>query len=113
MPMPSLATRIEQACKLAAVGINPREVGSLVFIAIVTCERKIFWVVIAAMLPGDDVLDVEAEIGVLILVQAAVLATTLCPGPDQSPRSGIHQRLCWCLRKFRALACRIAMRLPN
>lgn len=42
------------------------------------------------MLSGDDMLDVEGKEIMIVLVQAAVLATLAGPLSDEGAKSGVH-----------------------
>lgn len=61
VPGPLFAARMEQGRHLAGVGIDAGQVRALLEIALWTGEREVLRVIGAAMLPRDDVLDVETE----------------------------------------------------
>lgn len=65
--------------------------------------------IVSAVLPGDDVLDVKTK-RLVVLVDTAVLTSRLSSRPDQSSRRGIHQT--FLPRSDRALACRMAIMVP-
>jgi hypothetical protein len=56
-------------------------------------QRQVARIVRAAMLFGDDVLNVMGEITVL-LAEQALLATAGCPPPHEVSRGSIHQVTC-------------------
>ncbi len=58
---PLVLSRIEQPGHFASVGIDPGKIGAFVLIAFWTRESEVFQVVGAAMLAGEDVVDVESE----------------------------------------------------
>lgn len=75
---PPIAPRMEQRRQNAGVGIDPAEVGALLEIALRTGEREVGDVIGAAVLPGDDVFQVETESG-RALREAAIFAAVLRP----------------------------------
>src|SRR5581483_1007005 len=74
---------------------------------------KVLRAVAAAVLPGDDMVDVEAEERLVLLAEAAVLAALARPLADQPARRGIHQGFAGRRRAARAFACRMARKLPK
>jgi hypothetical protein len=83
-----LFSRIEKGIEFAAE--KACKIGPLGPVAFGAGKAKDVWIVGPAMLPGDDVLNVERqEIGVF-LVQPAVFTTTAGPLPDEGPESGVH-----------------------
>jgi len=62
--------------------------------------------ILATVLLGYDMFDMKREERIVVLVKAAVFATTACPPPYQFARESIHYDLA--LRRARALAWRIA-----
>jgi hypothetical protein len=90
MVIPPIATRVKERRHLAGVGIDPRQIASLVEIAFGTRQRKIIRIVGAPMFSRDDMLNVERDEGRRRLPAAAIFATIVCPGTDSRPRCGIH-----------------------
>jgi hypothetical protein len=69
---------------------------------------QIGWIVVTTMLNRDDVLQVKG-VRLIVLVDAAVLAASVCTLPHEVSGGGTNQDF-W--RISRAFACRIATRLP-
>jgi hypothetical protein len=89
MVVPVVTSGMKQLDYLFGVGINARDVGSLVKITAMARKCEVANFVRAAMLFGDNVFDVVCQFGVL-LWQPAILTTIICPLSDKVARSGIH-----------------------
>ena len=61
MFIPPLTARVEELGDLARLRVNSRQIGALVQVAIDAGKSKIADFVGAAVLSGDDVLDVESR----------------------------------------------------
>ena len=79
MARPILGSRIEEGYNFTGTWINADKVRPFVQVALVTSKSEIGFRRRPAMLPGLNVFDVESVIAVLLLVNAAILATILCP----------------------------------
>ena len=75
-------------------------------------EREVFGIVAAAVLAGDDVLDLENLEGVVRLAQAAILAAIARPLPHEMPRAFVDHAPVARLKWRRALAWRMAIISP-
>ena len=69
--------------------IDPRQIGSLVEIAAMTCQGEILCIIGAAVLFGHNVLDVMDQLA-MVLMQPAILATLASPQPYEVSDGGIH-----------------------
>ncbi len=81
---------MKQNFYLARHRVDSTEVWALVQIAAMAGKRKIFDIIAAAVLTGDNVLDLMRH-GAMLLAKLAVLATISGPVTDKKPRSGIHR----------------------
>jgi hypothetical protein len=70
--------------------IDSREVGALVQIAPIAGQRKIRWIIVAAMLPGDNVLDVKGRRRHRRLRKMTVLASLTGPVMNQLSNGRVH-----------------------
>ena len=86
---PCIASGMEQRCENVGVGVNTAQVGALLKIALGAGEREVGGVIGAAVLPGDDVFDVEAE-GRDLLRETAVFATVARPLADKIAGGDVH-----------------------
>ena len=107
---PDLTARVEELDHAPCERIDPAQVRPLVKVASVAAPRAVLGFIRPAMLPGNDVFDVEcrswrSEIGEVTIFAAAVgpVANELAKGPW-------HQATGDCLSSDRALAWRIAMK---
>src|SRR5438309_3138404 len=82
VPRPLVTTRIEEPNFLPGLRVSARQIRPLAQIARVARQCAVVRVVAAAVLPGDDVLDVERPVGVVVLMDAAVFAAPAGPPPD-------------------------------
>jgi len=81
----SVAARMKKSHHCVRVRINSGEIGSLVRIALMASPCQVFPIIRAAMLAGEDVLDVERMKAVVFLVQPASRSTVV----RQSPFSAV------------------------
>jgi hypothetical protein len=81
--IPLVLAGVKQPHQRPAFLVNPTQVGAFVQIAVVTCERKIFTVVPAAVPASYDVLDVVGKERLRLLRHSAVLAAMTCPFADK------------------------------
>ena len=88
--MPFLITEIEKGYDRAGLGIDTGKVWTLVEIAAVTGQSEIGLDRWTAMLTCDDVLGVEAEIGIGLLMNLAIFATIAGPLSDEIAKCRIH-----------------------
>ena len=88
---PVIPSGMEQRRQNTGVGINATEVGAFLEIALGTGEREVGGVIGAAVLPGDDVFDVETESG-SVLGETTVFAAVSRPLPDQVAGGAVHLR---------------------
>jgi hypothetical protein len=85
---PVLFSRVKQFYDTFRVGVDAREVWSLVTVAVRARKSEVALVVGPAVLPRDNVLDLVAKERFLILTHATVLATLLRSVADESPSLG-------------------------
>src|SRR5262249_48373019 len=88
---PSIFARMVKTSDPPRRGIDPGDVRPLEAVAVKAGERQMGSVGGAAVLPGDDVIDLEGD-GRQTLRKPAVLAGTVCPPPDERRESLLHQR---------------------
>src|SRR5258707_2959541 len=104
--VPILFPWVEERIELSVE--NSRQVRPFGPIALRTGQAQGFRIVGAAMLLGDDVLDVEQqEIGV-VFVKVAVFTPMACALPNEGPQNGIHHSPGVPARSWRALDLRMA-----
>ncbi|CAN5900513.1 hypothetical protein BH23GEM7_BH23GEM7_30910 [soil metagenome] len=87
--LPLVSPGVKERHDLTGEGIDSRQVGSLVQVTAVAGQSQVIEVVRAAVLPGDDVLDVVGQLAVL-LDEPAVFTTIRCPTANPIPRGGVH-----------------------
>lgn len=63
MVWPAILSRMKEWCHFAGVGVNAAEVRAFVTFTFRAGEHEMLGVIRAAMLSGDDVLDVETQAG--------------------------------------------------
>ena len=83
VPRPFVPSRVEQPDKLPGDGIDAGQVRALAQVVWVTGEGQVAQCVHASVLFGDDVLDVKREEGIVVFVEAAVLAAA--PSASEHP----------------------------
>lgn len=89
MILPVVTSGMKQLDYLFSVGIDTCNVGSLAKITAMACKCEIVSFIGAAMLFGDNVLDMVGQFGIL-LWQQTVLTTILRSLSDELARGGIH-----------------------
>ena len=98
---PILSAGIEKRHDLAVQQTS--EVGSFDQVALAAGKAEILGIVAAAMLPWNDVLDVEGKEIHVVLVEAAVFAAPTGAPPNQEPRRGVdHHSPADCASSCRA-----------
>ena len=108
MTRPALTARMEKAHHLSGFGIDAGEVWALVLIVVVASQGKVVRVVGATVLLGNHVFHVQAIERLIVLMDQAILATLVCPAPNQFARRGIHQVRSETFKSLRAFAWMIA-----
>lgn len=86
---PPVSPGVKDDLYLARRRVDSAEVWPFVEITTMAGERKVFDIVAASMLAGDNVLDLVRHFAV-ILGEPAVLAVTACPVSDEKASPGIH-----------------------
>jgi hypothetical protein len=89
MILPVVTSGMKQLDYLFRAGIDTCNVGSLAKITAMACEREIVSFIGAAMLLGDNMLDMVGQFGIL-LWQQALLTTIFRPFSNEIARGGIH-----------------------
>lgn len=89
MPVPAMAARIEQFDDLSSLWINTRYVRAFMVVAGEAGQAQIAGTGRAAMLAGDDVVDLEMQL-VLFVVYLAVFAAAARATPYQFYQFGVH-----------------------
>ena len=89
MIRPPVSPGVKQKLDFARHRVDSAEVWAFVQIAAMASERKIFDIIAAAMLTGDNVFDLM-RYRAMLLAKLAVLTTTSCPVSDKKPGSGVH-----------------------
>jgi hypothetical protein len=87
---PRIRARMEKHYNGASGGIDRGKIRAFERIATITRQCQVGWVVRSTMLPGDDVLDVQAS-GEVRLGHAAVFAPVLRAAAHQLLRGRVHQ----------------------
>lgn len=86
MVFPNLQPWIEQWRDGVRLRIDAREVWAFVQIAMVTSQSEVCQIIAAAVLAGDNMLDVEREEGIIVLMKSAILAVVGGSIPDEIGR---------------------------
>jgi hypothetical protein len=84
MSVPRVASRVKESHDLIALGVDPRQICPLKRVTMVTCEGEVLGCRRPAMAFGDDMVDFEGDVLVL-LGHPAILAARAGPAPNQSP----------------------------
>ena len=92
MVAPTIASGVEKTDDIASRRVPPGNVRAFVPVAVKTCERKVVNSSEAAVLSGNDVIDVKWQ-WVSRSRQVAVFAAAQCPLPDLPGKFGIHDLL--------------------
>lgn len=103
MVFPIIEPRMEQARHFPVSRIEAGKVHPLVQVAVMTRDRQIIGKVLAAVTPGNDVLDVKRK-RLLVLTDLAILAAVFRPSPDQLTQAIVHQAAFAFAMALRALA---------
>ncbi len=86
---PLVPSRVEKLGEPLGNRVDAGQVWPLAQVILVTGEGEIGRGIGAAMLAGDDVLDVEGEEGVVVLVKSAEFAAPLGAPADQLARGRV------------------------
>lgn len=92
--LPLMTSRVEQFGHLIGLRINTCQIRAFVQITINTRQGKIVASIGPAVLPGDDVLDMERGKRCIVLMQLAVFAAIASPLPDKGLRRRVHRLRC-------------------
>jgi hypothetical protein len=83
--IPGIASRVKEWRQLPCVGVDSSQIGSLVKVAAIASQRKVFRFVAAAVLDRHDMLDVKGYFYEFIYMDVAVFATTVGSLSDKLP----------------------------
>src|SRR5262252_8658056 len=72
MLFPGVHTWVEERHDRTCVGVNARQIGALMSVASVAGQGKVCRMVIAPMLAGNDVLNVEPRKGEVLLLEQTI-----------------------------------------
>jgi hypothetical protein len=110
---PKISSRMEQSDDLFCVRVEACDIVSLEAVGVDACQRQVFKILKAAVLPRDDVVDVERK-KLCRGWEPAVLATSASAVVNSADQVRAHS---WVLpvafSARRALDCIIASRLPT
>jgi hypothetical protein len=87
---PAVSPGVKKSLYLARHWVDPTQVWAFVQVTAMASERKIFDIVAAAVLPGDNVFDLMRH-HAMLLAKLAILAPISGPLADKQPGSGIHR----------------------
>jgi hypothetical protein len=107
-----MSMRVEQPNVLVHLGIQRDKIRAFVDVAVMARPAKVVEIIGAAMLTSNDVLGVKAVKRIVVLVDAAILATTTGTFPNKLAPCGVHYELAFEARIFRAFACKMAITVP-
>ena len=110
MLFPSVLTWVEKFGEVAAFRIEAREIGAFVRVASVASQREVGRIVIAAVLSGNDVLNLERRKGEVLLFEQTVLAAIAGPAMDKLPDRCVDHTCGAGVRSVRAFACKMPIR---
>lgn len=85
-----MATWVEKLGYLVCNGINAGQISAFMQIAVDAGEGKIANIIATAMLPGNDVLNVEGGKGRVVLMQLTVFATITSALANENSRRFLH-----------------------
>jgi len=75
---PAVAARVEEADDLSSIAVDPCDIGSFSFVAAQASDGQILANRLAAMLLGDDVIELERE-KMICLRQLTILTEAVRP----------------------------------
>ncbi|MFA6544001.1 MAG: hypothetical protein WCS99_06225 [Limisphaerales bacterium] len=87
---PLVPARMEERRELPGIRVNARQVWAFVEVAVDAGPRKVVGIVAAAMLPGDDVFDMEILRRERMVRQAAVFTTPTRALSHEIPSCASH-----------------------
>ena len=99
---PALPARIEQHDGAAGDAIAAAQIARFSQVAFEARPGQIPRLVLAVVLPGDDVLNMETEERLIGFVQAAILAALASSAPHKRPNRSFHADCPLRLRRIRA-----------
>src|SRR5262245_3603455 len=108
MAGPHVTTRVKQHLHRSCRGVNARQIGALMQIAVITRQGQIVGRIRPAMLLGNDMVHMEERKGLLRLQHAAIFTTVTGTLTHQAACCGVDHAGIW-LNKRRALACSTLM----
>jgi len=91
MLRPLIARRVKKADEFPGNGIDSRKVWPFMCIASIARESKILDRRFAAMLPGDDMIDLKSQLGKTFR-EVTVLATERSTFANSAPKQRMHPR---------------------
>ena len=110
MLFPVMFTWVKERDDFARFGINTGEISALVRVASVASQREVCRIVIAAVLAGNDVLDLERRKRQVLLFEQTVLTAMACSPMDKCPNRCVHHPCGRGARTVRAFACKMPIR---
>jgi len=87
---PNIRAGIEKPCQLAGVRINAGEIRSLFSVAQMAGKGEVGYLLSSAMLSRDNMLHMKSEVGIILLVNSAILTTVVSPLANKVFGSVIH-----------------------
>jgi hypothetical protein len=109
MTRPALTPRMEKTHHFCGLGIDAREVRAFVLVVVVARQGEIIRIVGTTVLFGNHVFHVHTIERLIVLMDQAILATVVCPAPNQFTRCGVHQVRSEGFKSLRAFAWMMAM----
>lgn len=106
MVVPRVLPWMKQSRERPTFRVQAAEICPFPQVAVMTGERKIVGNIGAAMLPGEDVLDVKSQ-RFTLLREGAILAVIVRAATDELAEGGVHQPACAWVSVRRALACKM------
>src|SRR5262249_40219750 len=89
-PRPLVPARVEEPGAYSGERVDAGQVRPLVQVVVVARQRPVAGTVLAVVLAGNDVIDVESEERVVVLVQLAILASSPGAAADQFSQGVVH-----------------------
>lgn len=90
MSVPVLFARIENQYDFAAIRINGRQIRTFEQVATRAGQSEILRAVVAVVLFGSNMLDLECGDESRLLGKPAIFAAVTCALPDQPPGACVH-----------------------
>ena len=83
---------MKQTKHLSRHWIKTGKVGAFASVAFAARQRQVRKFTVSTVLPCDDVFDMEAQVTLVLLTEATVLAAISCPVTNEVCNGGFHRQ---------------------